>query len=178
MKYEIKDMKIYSALSKMSKPIADATHTISDIAFYVVELTTAEGITGQGYLLSFHYSPKAIEGALKDMKKFILEKGYCVNETLKMKHDYEQECEYFGNLGLLRWAQAAVNVAMWDAWGKILGQPIYKILGSNGKKIRIGPQIVPQPAHGASRHGRAQTQTGQCLKRGKARQRAADKRIF
>lgn len=137
MKYEIKDLKIYSALSKMSKPIADATHTISDIAFYVVELTTAEGITGQGYLLSFHYSPKAIEGALKDMKKFILEKGYCVNETLKMKHDYEQECEYFGNLGLLRWAQAAVNVAMWDAWGKILGQPIYKILGSNGKKIPV-----------------------------------------
>ena len=137
MNHEIKDLKIYCAVSKMSKPIADATHTISDIAFYVVELTTKEGVTGQGYLLSFHYSPKAIEGALKDMKNFVLGKGYCVNETLKMKKEYEQECEYFGNLGLLRWAQATANVAMWDAWGKILGQPIYKILGSNGKKIPV-----------------------------------------
>lgn len=137
MKYQIKDFRIYSAISKMSKPIADATHEISDIAFYVVELETTEGITGQGYLLSFHYSPKAIEGALKDMKRFILSNDFCVNETIKMKLAYEQECEYFGNPGLLRWAQAVANIAMWDAWGKVLGQPIHKLLGSNGRKIPV-----------------------------------------
>jgi L-alanine-DL-glutamate epimerase-like enolase superfamily enzyme len=137
MQHEIKDMRIYHVLSKMSKPIADATHTISDIAFYVVEVVTAEGNVGQGYLLSFHYSPKAIEGALKDIKKFILEKGFAVYETLRMKAAYEAEGEYFGNLGLQRWAQATVNVAMWDAWGNILGQPVHRILGSNGKKIPV-----------------------------------------
>ena len=137
MQYEIKDFKIYRTLSKISKPIADATHTISDIAFYVVEIITAEGITGQGYLLSFHYSPKAIEGALKDIKDFVLKRGFAPYETLKLKADYEIEAEYFGNMGLQRWAQATVNVAMWDAWGKILGQPIHRILGANGKKIPV-----------------------------------------
>nr|WP_319489998.1 mandelate racemase/muconate lactonizing enzyme family protein [uncultured Caproiciproducens sp.] len=137
MSCEIKDISIYSAVSKMSKPIADATHTISDIKFYIVEIVTADGVKGQGYLLSFHYSPQAIEGALKDIRNFILNHHFCVNETLKMRQSYEQKCEYFGNLGLLRWAQAAVNVAMWDAWGKTLKQPIWKILGSNGKKIPV-----------------------------------------
>lgn len=137
MRYEIRDLHLFRAVSKMSRPIADATHKISDIAFYIVEITTKENVKGQGYLLSFHYSPGAIEGALKDIRHFVLENGYCVNETLKMKQEYEQECEYFGNPGVLRWAQSAVNVAMWDAWGRILGQPVYRLLGSNGKKIPV-----------------------------------------
>ena len=133
----IKDVNLYSAVSKMSRPIADATHEISDIKFYVVELVTEKGIKGQGYLLSFHYSPEAIEGALKDLKRFLTENRFEVNEMIRMKQLYEVECEYFGNPGLLRWAQAAANVAMWDAWAKTLGQPIWKLLGSNGKKIPV-----------------------------------------
>lgn len=137
MNGRIKDVKIHSAFSKMSKPIADSTHTISDIKFYIMEVITEEEVRGQGYLLSFHYSPQAIEGALKDIRDFVISGSFSVNETIKFKQAYEAECEYFGNGGLLRWAQATVNVAMWDAWGKILDQPVWKILGSNGKKIPV-----------------------------------------
>ena len=70
----IKDIRIYQAVSKLSHPIADSTHDISKIAFYVLEVETKGGVIGQGYLLSFHYSPNAIEGALKDMKNFVLAK--------------------------------------------------------------------------------------------------------
>ena len=31
--------EFYRAVSKISKPIADSTHTISKIAFYVMEIT-------------------------------------------------------------------------------------------------------------------------------------------
>ncbi len=137
MQPNIKDFKIYRAVSKLSHPIADATHQISDIAFYVVELTTEQGVSGQGYLLSFHYSPNGIEGALKDVRNLVLSKNYAVYETLRMKKDFDQEMEYFGNKGLQRWAAGAVNVAMWDAWGRTLGQPVWKLLGSNGKKIPV-----------------------------------------
>lgn len=58
----IKDVNIYKATSQISQSIADATHSISEIAFYVVELLTNKGTKGQGHLLSFHYSAKAIEG--------------------------------------------------------------------------------------------------------------------
>ena len=62
--------EFYRAVSKISKPIADSTHTISKIAFYVMEIALRNGVKGQGYLLSFHYSPNAIEGALKDICNF------------------------------------------------------------------------------------------------------------
>lgn len=133
----IKDLRIYRATSKISQPIADATHDISEIAFYVLEVETVSGVTGQGYLLSFHYSPAAIEGALKDLRRFIANREYSVYQTQEIQRAYEIESEYFGIVGLQRWALAALNVALWDAYAKILHQPIWKLLGCHTKKIPV-----------------------------------------
>lgn len=133
----IKDIRVYQAVSKLSHPIADATHDISKIAFYVLEVETAGGAVGQGYLLSFHYSPGAIEGALKDLKRFVLARDYHVYETAQVQKDYETESEYFGIVGLQRWALATLNVALWDAWSRTLGQPIYRMFGCHRKPIPV-----------------------------------------
>lgn len=133
----VKDVKFYRAVSKISKPIADSTHTISKIAFYVVEVTTDAGVKGQGYLLSFHYSPNAIEGALKDMCEFVKAHSYKVYETVKVKKDWDMEAEYFGNTGINTCAIAALNIAMWDAWGHTCGMPIWQMLGANKTKIPV-----------------------------------------
>lgn len=137
MKNRIKDVRIHRATSTLTRPIADSTHSIDKIAFYVVETELENGVLGQGYLLSFHYSPNGIEGALRDLRNFMLEKGYRVFETVRMKADYEAEAEYFGNNGLQKCALAAVNVAMWDAWGKCLDTPIWKLLGAGRSKIPV-----------------------------------------
>ena len=129
--------EFYRAVSKISKPIADSTHTISKIAFYVMEITLENGIKGQGYLLSFHYSPNAIEGALKDICNFLQANEYETYETVRMRQDWDKEAEYFGNTGLNNCAVAAANIAMWDAWGHALNMPVWKILGSNAKKIPV-----------------------------------------
>jgi len=132
---EIKDSKIFKAKAKLKKPIADATHTLSEISFLVLRLQLENGIIGESYLLSFQYSPLAIYGALKDILPQI--KGYKANETGKVFAKINEQAEYFGNLGINRWAQAAVNIAMWDAWGKTLEQPIWKLLGTHQEKCPI-----------------------------------------
>lgn len=137
MNTHIKDIRLYSALSSITKPIADATHDISKIAFFVVEVETEGGVIGQGYLLSFHYSENAITGALKDLRKFVLNGDYHVNETLRLQAAYEAESEYFGIVGLQRWALAALNTAMWDAWCRTLNQPIWKVLGGSARKVPV-----------------------------------------
>ena len=58
--------EIFRAKAKLSKPIADATHTLTEISFLVLRLHTDKGSMGESYLLSFQYSPHAIVGALKD----------------------------------------------------------------------------------------------------------------
>ncbi len=131
----IRQAKIYKASSVLKKPISDATHTLTEISFLVLRLQLENGVVGESYLLSFQYSPNAIVGALKDVIPVI--KGFKANETGLVYEKLEGLAEYFGNNGLLRWAQAAVNIAMWDAWGKTLGQPIHKLLGVHKEKVSI-----------------------------------------
>lgn len=135
--WTIKDMRAFRAVSRISQPIADATHDISEIAFYVLEVETAGGVIGQGYLLSFHYARHAIEGALRDLKAFVLPRGYEVCQTRDIQAAYDAESEYFGTVGLQRWALAVLNVALWDAWGKTVGQPIWKLLGCHTRQIPV-----------------------------------------
>ena len=134
---QIKEVNLYSAVSTLSKPIADSTHQLSKIAFYVAEVITADGIKGQGYLLAFHYSPHAIEGALKDIKDFILSRDYAVNETVRLRQEWNAESEYFGQSGINANAGAVLNVAMWDAWARTCGQPIWRLLGTCKTKIPV-----------------------------------------
>ncbi|GAB3649844.1 enolase C-terminal domain-like protein [Echinicola sediminis] len=131
----IRDVKLYKASSELKKPIADATHTLTEISFIVMRIQLENGIIGESYLLSFQYSPNAIIGALKDAASLI--KGYKAFETGVVYQKMDHLFEYFGNQGLLRWAQAAVNIAMWDAWGKAQGQPVHKLLGVTKERVSI-----------------------------------------
>ncbi|MDN5213191.1 mandelate racemase/muconate lactonizing enzyme family protein [Fulvivirgaceae bacterium BMA12] len=131
----IKDVSIYKASSELKKPISDATHTLTEISFLVMRIRLENGLLGESYLLSFQYSPNAITGALKDVIPVI--KGYKAYETGLVYQKLDDLSEYFGNQGLLRWSQAAVNIAMWDAWGKSQNQPIHKLLGVTKEKVNL-----------------------------------------
>jgi len=132
---QIKDIRFFKATSTISQRIADATHDISDIAFFITEIELENGIVGQGYFLSFHYFPNAIAGALKDISEFV--KKYKVYETVKMAVDFNIESEYLGQNGLLKWVLGSVNIAMWDAWGKVNNQPVWKLLGASRTEVPV-----------------------------------------
>ncbi|MET0392999.1 MAG: mandelate racemase/muconate lactonizing enzyme family protein [Chitinophagaceae bacterium] len=132
---KIKTYSVFKAAISLKNPVSDATHTLTEISFLVLRIQTDSGITGESYLLSFQYSPGAIAGAMKDAGEMVI--GRHVHETLKFVEDTDQANEYFGKEGVNRWAQAAYNMAMWDAWCKILGQPVWKVLGGSSKPIPI-----------------------------------------
>jgi L-alanine-DL-glutamate epimerase-like enolase superfamily enzyme len=132
---KIKDYAVFKAKAQLKRPIADATHTLTEISFLVLRITTASGVVGESYLLSFQYSPQAIAGAMKDVGELVV--GREVYEAVKCFEEVNHANEYFGLGGVNRWAQAAYNMAMWDAWCKTLGQPIWKVLGGSRKPIPI-----------------------------------------
>ncbi len=132
---QIKDIRLFKATSTKSQRISDATHEISDITFFITEIELENGIVGQGYLLSFHYFPNAIAGALKDISEFV--KQYKVYETVKMATEFNIESEYFGQNGLLKWAMSSVNISMWDAWGKVNAQPVWRMLGASRTEVPV-----------------------------------------
>lgn len=132
---KIKNYAVFKAKAALKKPISDATHTLTEISFLVLRITTQSGVVGESYLLSFQYSPAAIAGAMKDIGEMVL--GREVYDTVSTFEHINHANEYFGHEGINRWAQAAYNMAMWDAWCKNLGQPIWKVLGGSRKPISI-----------------------------------------
>jgi L-alanine-DL-glutamate epimerase-like enolase superfamily enzyme len=131
----IRRVSFFRARSPLSRPIADATHAIDTIAFVVTRLELAGGIVGESYLLSFDYSPRGIAGALRDAAGRA--EGLHASDTGRFLAEHDREGEYFGQPGLHRWAQGAINVAMWDAWGKTLGQPVWKLLGVHRDRVPL-----------------------------------------
>jgi L-alanine-DL-glutamate epimerase-like enolase superfamily enzyme len=131
----IKNYNVFTAKAKLEKPISDATHTLTEISFIVLRITLENGVIGESYLLSFQYNPQAIIGAIKDAGKLVI--GEKVFDTVKVFEKLNHANEYFGMEGLNRWAQGAFNIAMWDAWGKELDQPVWKILGASRRNVPI-----------------------------------------
>lgn len=131
----IKRISFFKAVSQLSRPIADSTHSIPGIEFIVTRIELDSGVTGDGYLLAFHYSPEAILGALKDIAPMTL--GREVSATGELLAHHEKESEYFGNVGLHCWAAGSVNVAMWDAWAKTLGVPVWKMFGTFHQRVPL-----------------------------------------
>ena len=131
----ISKIEFFRARSNRSIPIADATHQISEIGFVVTRIELANGVRGEAYLLSFHYSPKAIAGALEDVRELAL--GMDASAPGRFVQQYEREAEYFGLAGIHRWACGSINIAMWDAWAKTLGQPVWKLFGSYRDRVPL-----------------------------------------
>jgi len=131
----IKYVEFFRTKSTRSIPIADATHQISEISFIVTRISLENGVTGDAYLLSFHYSRRAIEGALEDVRQLAI--GADASRPGAFVQHYDREAEYFGNIGLQRWACGSINVAMWDAWAKTLGTPVWKLFGAYRERVPL-----------------------------------------
>lgn len=125
----------FEATSPLSRPIADATHAIPAIHFIIARVTLADGTMGEGYLLAFHFNPTAIRGALADVRALAV--GHDGEDTRGFDQKCDREFEYFGAVGLLRWARGIVNLAMWDARGRRAGQPVGQLLGDGPKAARV-----------------------------------------
>lgn len=42
---------------------------------------------------------------------------------------------YYGETGISAWPRAAVDVACWDIKGKVSGQPLYRLLGGDDRRV-------------------------------------------
>ncbi len=131
----IKELDFFSAESPLSQPIADATHQIPAIRFIVARVTLADGTVGEGYLLAFHFNAGAIAGALTDVRHVAL--GHDANDTRGFDRRCDREFEYFGDVGLLRWARGVVNLAMWDAKARHAGKSVRALLGSHTESVPV-----------------------------------------
>ncbi len=99
----------------------------------LVEVVSDEGLVGLG---SCYTTRALVEGSLELLKPFLI--GQSALEPERVSEGMRQSTFWLGRGGSVEHTISGLDLALWDLWGKALGQPVSKLLGGNYRD-RIKP---------------------------------------
>jgi L-alanine-DL-glutamate epimerase-like enolase superfamily enzyme len=113
------------------KPFMDAIHRFgAENGGVVLRLKTNSTITGWAYISfgSETGGPSVVEAILqRELKQVLI--GQDPTLSKKLRADMWAATEYSSTQGLVTFAMAAVDMALWDIVGKAAKMPVYRLLG-------------------------------------------------
>ena len=118
-------------------PFSDAIHDFGpDRGGVVIRILTDVGITGWAYS-SFGMiagGPRVVETIVQQELKPVLV-GQDPAFSKRLRSDMWKAVEYHGIQGVVSFALAAVDIALWDIVGKAVGSPVYRLLGGYRERM-------------------------------------------
>ena len=82
----------------------------------VVEIETASGITGMGYLMVLSGGLRTIQACIDELIAPVV-LGRSIAEVEAIWQDIWQATYWVGRMGVTVFAQSAIDIALWDALG-------------------------------------------------------------
>jgi len=97
--------------------------------FIFVQVDTDEGITGWGEVTTYpgEVANKAVPAFIDQIGAWLA--GEDPAHIERLWHKIFRSLTYVGTRGATTAAISAIDIALWDIRGKVLGQPIYQLLG-------------------------------------------------
>ncbi len=99
----------------------------------LVEVVSDEGLVGLG---SCYTTRALVEGSLALLKEHLL--GQSALEPQRVSETLRQSMFWLGRGGSVEHTISGLDIALWDLWGKALGQPVARLLGGSYRD-RIKP---------------------------------------
>lgn len=116
------------------EPMGDAGHGAIDAEELITLTLHAEGLKGHGYSYTIGRGGQAIR-ALIDHELTSMLVGQDARDIEGLWNLMWQRLLYVGRGGLVSFAIAAVDVALWDLYGVREGKPLYALLGAEPRRI-------------------------------------------
>ena len=132
---KITAIRTMTAEMPLDEPVVTAIHDIRSIGYALVFIDTDAGVTGEGHLISVgarHLAP--LETMTAGLGSALV--GEDAHRVEALWHKLWGEVNYFGQKGVALFALSALDMALWDARGKALGQPAHRLLGSCRSAVR------------------------------------------
>lgn len=130
--HKIEKIETFILEEKLSQSFYFSQWDYSERRICVVKITTANGEFGWGE----GYGPaNLINEGISFLKPYVLGKNPLNNEVIW--HNMYRKTLDFARRGILVSALSAIDIAMWDLKGKILGLPVSTLLGgAHRKKVK------------------------------------------
>ena len=118
----------------LAKPIKTAIHDMRSVGCVLVRIK-ADGIEGQGYCFALNGERiKAFDEIIKSYKPLVV--GQELHRIEGIWQNIWQSVNAMGQTGMTIGALAAVDTALWDAYGKALNQPLHHLFGSCRDRVK------------------------------------------
>jgi D-galactarolactone cycloisomerase len=108
----------------------------------LVEVITDEGVTGLG---SSYTSVRLVEAALGVLRPFLV--GASAVDPAAVSEMLHQNTFWQGRGGAITHAISGIDIALWDIFGKVTGQPISRLLGGRHREAikPYGSMLMTEP---------------------------------
>jgi len=114
---------------QLPKPVGTAIHQMRSVGCVLVELRTTDGVVGTSFIFALNGDRvSSLDEMVKGLAPLIEGRG--VDAIEGAWHDMWSAVNAMGHKGVTVSAMSALDVAMWDAWGITLGQPLHRLWGS------------------------------------------------
>ncbi len=153
---------LISAPSPFLPTAEDSNRTRRNREYLFVEVNTDEGITGWGEVTCTRDQANRAVASLIRHTSDILE-GDDPKNIEKIWHKVFRHFTYMGSRGATTNVISGIDIALWDIRGKVLGVPVYELLGG---PVRDAVDVYCHPEDGATpeslaQHCKAIVATGQ-----------------
>ena len=130
----IRDLRARAVIAPLRRPIRTASGSIEASPLLLLDVLTAQGITGRAYL--FAYTPLVLTPlmALVEPLASLLRGQPAV--PLARQQQLERQFRLLGLQGLLGMLVSTLDMALWDALGQAAGQPVVRLLGGEPRPVR------------------------------------------
>lgn len=96
--------------------------------FLFLQVDTDEGVTGWGEVTSTSLmANRTVAGMFRQLNEFLV--GDDPSEIERIWHRIFRQYTYMGSRGAVSHAISGIDIALWDIRGKVLGKPVYDLLG-------------------------------------------------
>jgi L-alanine-DL-glutamate epimerase-like enolase superfamily enzyme len=134
------------------EPSGDAGHGLLDHEELILVEVAAGGLVGHGYAYTIGRGGRAIQSLIEhDLTPLLL--GQDAAEVERLWQRMWRGLLYVGRGGLLAFAVAAVDIALWDLRGLQRGEPLWRLAGGTARAIpAYGSGVdLPKPLDGLLR---------------------------
>jgi L-alanine-DL-glutamate epimerase-like enolase superfamily enzyme len=125
---QIVDVRVDLLKVPLEKPYFAAGKEITSYWHVLARLRTRDGVEGFGYVVLLNDQlVRPLADATRELGQLLV--GMDVFTPEKAWAALDRAAEWIGPGGMVSYAIAPLDIAMWDAMGKAAGQPLYRLLG-------------------------------------------------
>jgi L-alanine-DL-glutamate epimerase-like enolase superfamily enzyme len=119
----------------MVEGLADATRKVESFGFVIVRVTTDQGLEGFGVTYHEVGGEAVAQVVTRNLAPYLIGRDPLAHEEI-WQHFFHY-LRGVGRKGLSFCALSAVDIALWDLKGKLLGLPLYRLFGGSRSQVPV-----------------------------------------